>query len=186
MFQFTKFGTLALLVVGTACQSAPKAETSTKTETSTKAETSTVAGRAAPGSARLSAEDEAAIRALDAQWARASSAGDANALASLYASDATVLPPMEPMRQGEAAKKYWIDVTNSFSGPTELTPTAVGGSGDLAYAVGTYRANLTPRKAGAKPLPTEEGKYLEVLRKQADGSWKIISDMWSPNAQPGQ
>jgi uncharacterized protein (TIGR02246 family) len=183
MFHFTGFGILALSVLNAACQSAPKAETSTM---GAKAETSAMGDRPAPASAGLSAEDEAAIRALDAQWGRASSAGDANALASLYASDATVLPPNEPMRQGEAAKKYWIDITNSFSGPTELTPTAVGGGGDLAYAVGTYRATLTPRKAGAKPLPTEEGKYLEVLRKQADGSWKIIYDMWSPNAAPGK
>ena len=141
MFHFTKSGILALVVLGAACQSAPKVQTST------------MGTKSATASAGLSAEDEAAIRAVDAQWGRASSAGDANALASLYASDATVLPPMEPMRQGEAAKKYWIDFTNGFSGPTELTPTAVGGGGDLAYSVGMYRETLTPRKAGANPSP---------------------------------
>jgi ketosteroid isomerase-like protein len=60
----------------------------------------------------------------------------------------------------------------------------VEGRGDLAYAVGSYRQTLTPKKAGAKSLPTEEGKYIEVLKKQADGSWKIVYDMWSPNAAP--
>jgi len=35
--------------------------------------------------------------------------------------------------------------------------------------------SLTPKKAGAKPLPTEEGKYIEVLKRQDDGSWKIGS-----------
>jgi hypothetical protein len=74
---------------------------------------------------------------------------------ALYAPDATVLPTIEPIWQGEAGKKYWIDVTNGFTGPTETT-TAVEGRGDMAYAVGTYR--------GAKP-PTEEGKYLEVLKE---------------------
>jgi uncharacterized protein (TIGR02246 family) len=158
-----RFGILALLISGAACQSAPKAETTT------------MGSQPATVSSGLSSEDEAAIRAVDAQWARAATAGDANALASLYASDATVLPPMEPLRQGDAAKKYWIDLTNSFSGPTEMTTTAVEGRGDLAYAVGVYRASLTPKKVGAKPLPTEEGKYLEVLKKQADGSWKIVA-----------
>jgi uncharacterized protein (TIGR02246 family) len=168
------FAILIALALGAACQSAPKTETST------------MGRESAAVPAGLSAEDEAAIRALDAAWARASSAGDGNAVAALYTSDATVLPPMEPIRQGEAAKKYWVDFTNAFSGPTELTTTAVGGQGDLAYAVGTYRSTLTPRKAGAKPLPTQEGKYLEVLKKQADGSWKIVYDMWSPNAPPGK
>ncbi|MGH7526303.1 MAG: YybH family protein [Gemmatimonadales bacterium] len=174
MFHSTRFGLAALLVLGAACQPAPKTETVT------------MAGEAAAASAGLSAEDEAAVRALDAEWARAASAGDANAVAALYTSDATVLPPMEPIRQGEAAKKYWIDITNAFSGPTELTTTAVEGRGDLAYAVGTYRSTLTPKKAGAKPLPTEQGKYLEVLKKQTDGSWKIVYDMWSPNAPPAK
>jgi ketosteroid isomerase-like protein len=40
---------------------------------------------------------------------------------------------------------------------------------------------LTPRKAGSKPLPTEEGKYVTVLKKQGDGSWKITYDIWNAN-----
>jgi uncharacterized protein (TIGR02246 family) len=172
MFHSTRFGLAALLVLGAACQPAPKTET--------------MGGESAVALGGLSSEDEAAIRALDAEWGRAASAGEANAVAALYTSDATVLPPMEPLRQGEAASKYWIDVLNGFSGPTDLTTTAVEGRGDLAYAVGKYRQTLTPKKAGAKPLPTEEGKYLEVLKKQADGSWKIVYDMWSPDAPPAK
>jgi len=174
MSHSTRFGLAALLVLGAACQPAPKTETAT------------MGGESGAAPAGLSAEDEAAVRAVDTEWARAASAGDGSAIAALYASDATILPPMEPLRQGETAKKYWVDFTNSFSGPIELTTTALEGRGDLAYGVGTYRMTLTPKKAGAKPLPTEEGKYLEVLKKQADGSWKIVYDMWSPNAPPAK
>ena len=42
---------------------------------------------------------------------------------------------------------------------------------------------LTPKKAGAKPMPTEQGKYLGVLKKQADGSWKLIYDTWNTNTE---
>jgi uncharacterized protein (TIGR02246 family) len=174
MFHSTRFGLAALLVLGASCQPAPKTETET------------MGGESATATAGLSAEDEAAVRAVDAAWARAASAGDGNAIAALYASDATIMPPMEPLRQGEAAKQYWVDFTKAFSGPAELTTTAVEGRGDLAYSVGTYRMTLTPKQAGAKPLPTDEGKYLEVMKKQADGSWKIVYDMWSPNAPPKQ
>ncbi len=93
---------------------------------------------------------------------------------------------MESPVEGEAAKQYWADFTNAFSGPIELTTESMEGRGDLAYLVGTYRMTLTPKKAGAKALPTEEGKYLEVVKKQADGSWKIVYDMWSPNAAAGK
>ena len=112
------------------------------------------------------------------------STADANALTAMYAPDATLLPPNEPVVQGEAVKKYNADMTNSFSGPFEITTTAVEGRGDLAYVVGKYRATLTPKKAGAKPLPPEEGTYIEVMKKQPDGSWKIVYEMWSQNAPP--
>jgi uncharacterized protein (TIGR02246 family) len=165
-------GLASLMVWAAACQPAPKSETTT------------MAGESAAAPAGLSTQDEAAVRAVDAEWAKAASAGDGNAVAALYAADASLLPPMEPVRRGEEAKKYWVDFTNGFSGPTELTTTAVEGRGDLAYAVGTYRMSLTPKKAGAKPLPTEVGKYVEVLKKQADGSWKIVYDMWSADGPP--
>jgi len=172
----TRFGLSALLLMlllGAACQPAPMPESAT------------MAGESA-APAGLSAEDEAAIRAGDAEWARAATAGDGNAIAALYTSDATLLPPGEPAFQGEAAKKYWVDFINAFSAPTELTPTAVEGRGDLAIVAGNYRITLTPKTAGAKPLPVEEGKYLEVLKKQADGSWKIAYDIWNQNALPAK
>jgi len=67
-----------------------------------------------------------------------------------------------------------------------LPASSPEGAGDVATAIGTYKMALTPKKAGAKPLPTEEGKYLEVLKRQEDGSWKIIYDMWSPDAPPAK
>lgn len=174
MSRSTRLGLAALLVLGAACQPAPKTETATMGAGS----------EAAP--AGLAAADETAIRAIDAEWTRAATAGEGNAIAALYATDATVLPPMEPIRQGEASKKYWVDFMNSFSGPIALTTTAVDGRGDLAYTSGTYRMALTPKKAGAKPLPTEEGKYVTVVKKQADGSWKILYDIWNANAPPAK
>jgi hypothetical protein len=61
---------------------------------------------------------------------------------------------------------------------------AVEGRGDLAVIVGNYRLNVTPKEAGATPLPTENGKYMQIMRKQADGSWKIAYDMWNADAKP--
>jgi ketosteroid isomerase-like protein len=101
-------------------------------------------GRRVRGAGRSVREDETAPRAGDAGWARAATAGDGNAIAALYASDATLLPPGEPAFHGEAAT------------------------------------------AGAKPLPVEEGKYIEVLKEQADGSWKIAYDIWSQKSPPAK
>lgn len=169
---------LVALAVGVACKPAPKPDAGT--------ETSSIASETAAAPAALSAKDEAAVRAVDAEWARAVTAGDAAALNAVYSSDATLLPPNEPVVKGDAVKKYNEGMLGAFTGPTVLTTQTVEGRGDLAYAVGTYRATLTPKKAGAKPLPEETGKYVEVLKKDADGSWKIVYDMWSSDNAPGK
>jgi uncharacterized protein (TIGR02246 family) len=173
MHPSTRLSLMTLLVLAAACQPGPKTETPT------------AGGTEAPAAA-LSDADKAKIRAVDAEWARAAQAGEGTAIAALYTADAVLLPPGEPMIKGAAAKKYWVDFTNGFSGPTELNTMAVEGAGGVASAIGTYKMSLTPKKPGAKPLPPEEGKYIEVLKRQDDGSWRIVYDIWNPNAPPAK
>jgi uncharacterized protein (TIGR02246 family) len=172
MSHLHRLGLAACLALAAACQPRPRTETG-------------MAGGASDAApAGLSDQDKASIRAVDEAWAGAATAGNGEAIAALYAPNAVLLPPGEPMVKAEAAKKYWVDFANGFSGPTQLNTLAVEGSGDVATAIGTYKMSLTPKKAGAKPLPTEEGKYLEVLKRQDDGSWRLVYDMWSQNAPP--
>jgi uncharacterized protein (TIGR02246 family) len=171
---YTRFGSAAaLLVSALACQPAAKTETATMGGASEAA---------AP--AGLSAEDEAAVKATDQSWAKGANAGDAAAVAGLYTSDATVMPPGEQLVQGERVQEYFNGFFNAMAVQVELTTSAVEGRGDLAVARGTYKMTLTPKKPGAKPLPVDEGNYLEVLKKQGDGSWKIAHDIWNSSVPP--
>ena len=52
-----------------------------------------------------------------------------------------------------------------------LTPTVVYGTGDLAYTVGTATFKL----GGA----SETVKYMDVVRRGADGKWRYVGDMFS-------
>jgi uncharacterized protein (TIGR02246 family) len=172
MLHLTRFGFAACLVLGAACQPRPRTETG-------------MTGRGSDAvPAGLTDQDRASIRAVDEAWGKAAEAGNGQAIAALYAPDAVLFPPNEPMVKGDAAKKYWVDFAGAYSGPTELNTMTVEGSGDLATATGTYKMSLTPKKAGAKPLPTEEGKYVEVLKRQDDGTWRIVYDIWNLNAPP--
>ena len=134
--------------------------------------------------AGLSAGDEAAVKAADKSWAKGANAGDAAAVAGLYTSDATVMPPGQQSVQGEGVKEFFNGFFNAMAVQVELNTSAVEGRGDLAIARGTYKMTLTPKKPGAKPLPTDEGNYLEVLKKQGDGSWKIAYDIWNSSIPP--
>ena len=55
-------------------------------------------------------------------------------------------------------------------------PVEVARSGDLAYVTGTYELSETDAKG--KPM-TDKGKYLEVWKKQVDGNWKCVIDMFN-------
>jgi ketosteroid isomerase-like protein len=52
--------------------------------------------------------------------------------------------------------------------------------GDLAYHDYSYSGRFTP-KAGGEP-GIGHGKGLQVLRREPDGAWKIVRNVW--NAAP--
>jgi ketosteroid isomerase-like protein len=52
------------------------------------------------------------------------------------------------------------------------------GQGDVGYAVGRYEVRFT--SDDGKPQ-VETGSYLTTWQKQKDGSWKVVSDIGSPD-----
>ncbi len=60
----------------------------------------------------------------------------------------------------------------------EPTKAEYLGDGDLGYAVGRYEVRFTGDDA--KPR-VDRGTYLTTWQKQTDGSWKVVSDIGSPD-----
>ena len=70
-----------------------------------------------------------------------------------------------------------------FSGVV-FTLTSVAGNADVAVTSGTYKAHIEAGKdAAGKPTPAmdDEGKFMQSLKKQSDGTWKITRDIWNSN-----
>jgi ketosteroid isomerase-like protein len=125
------------------------------------------------------ATDEAALRNLDDQWSKAAGAKDVDKTVSYYANDAIVMPPNTPMATGkEPIRAIWKGMLGApgFSGGWKSTKVEVAQSGDLGYVIGTYE--FTENDAAGKPM-TDRGKYLEVWKKQADGNWKCVADIFN-------
>jgi uncharacterized protein (TIGR02246 family) len=138
----------------------------------------TAAGAPAP----LSAADQAAIRATDTAFATAAGAGDAASVAAIYLPDARLMPPNAPTIQGrDAIQQFWGGFLGTYALKIEVTAEEVEGRGDLAYARGRYVLDATPKVKGPGPLH-EVGKFLEILRRQPDGSWRYVVDMYSSDA----
>jgi uncharacterized protein (TIGR02246 family) len=122
---------------------------------------------------------ESALKKLDAEWADAAKAKDVEKTVSYYAENAIVMPPNSAaLTTKDAIRKGWKEMIETpGAGLTwQATKVEVAVSGDLAYVTGTYEDTIT----GADGQKTvDKGKYLEVLKKQADGSWKCVADMWN-------
>jgi len=132
------------------------------------------------------AADETTLRNLDAEWSRAAGAKDLDKTVSYYTDDALVLPPNIPVLKGkEQARLMWQAMFSvpGFGGGWKVTKVEVAQSGDLAYVTGTYE--LSETDASGKPT-TDKGKYLEVWKKQTDGSWKCVADMFNTDLSSGE
>lgn len=128
-------------------------------------------------------DDATALTKLDDDWSAAAATRDADKVASFYAEDANAYPPNEPLAKGRAAaRKVWAAylADASFKISWKTTHAEVAKSGDIGYTVGTYEDSFN----GADGMKvSEKGKYLCVWKKQKDGSWKAIQDMWNADSK---
>ena len=127
------------------------------------------------GPAALSEEDITAIEATSQAFLKAARASDWAAAAATYTDDAVLMPPNGPPVEGRANIQAWMESFPPFS-DIDLSIVEIDGLGDLAYVRGTYKMTITPE--GQDPI-VDSGKFLEIRRKQADGSWLFTRDMFS-------
>ena len=131
--------------------------------------------------AATAAADPAPINDLRGRFQAAYNAGDAAAVAALYTDDAVSLPDHHEAIRGKAAIQQFMQETfaqvtanMTLSAPdTEIT-------GDIAHETGNYTTTITPKRGGTAMTMT--GKYLVVLKRQPDGSWKVHHDMDNTNS----
>jgi ketosteroid isomerase-like protein len=125
------------------------------------------------------AASEAAVRAVDAQWAKAAAAHDVDGTIAFYSDDAIVMPPNSPMAQDKGAeRKAWAAILVPGADITWTAGKVVAAqSGELVYDVGMY--TVITKASKGKPQTTDGGKYLAVWKKQADGSWKAVASTWN-------
>ena len=139
-----------------------------------------LAGCQASASAGLSDADTSALRQHDKAIADAANAGNFAAAVSYYQDDAGLLLPNTAVVQGREPIRKWLAANPPIAGFT-IEPVDIDGRGDLAYVRGNYSLTLTPPGAAAIH---DRGKFVEIWRKQADGSWKIKWDIFNSDLPP--
>jgi len=127
-------------------------------------------------------QDVAAIRAVSDARAEAFRQGDSAAIAAQFTADGFLMAPGSGTKQGrEAVRAYYQSIFDEFDAGLESGYDEVSVSGDLAYGRGFAKVTLKPKVGGATTVST--AKYLNILRRQADGSWKTTHDIWNGNEE---
>ncbi len=116
------------------------------------------------------------IDAFLKQFVDAYNKPDADALALLYTEDATYIGTAGDVTQTRDKLRLGLKNSLNYFKEFSVTPDETGASGDLIYQRGTYSQKLNVPN---QPVETYTGKYLIILRRQADKSWKIQMQMVS-------
>ncbi|MDQ3908756.1 MAG: DUF4440 domain-containing protein [Acidobacteriota bacterium] len=127
-----------------------------------------------------------AIREADAGWMKVFSAKDLDKSVAFVAAEGSVLAPNAPIATGGAA------VRTLFAGFFTLpnlqiswhpAKAEVARSGELGYTSGAYQ--MTFNDPSGKQV-NDRGKYVTIWKKQADGSWKVMYDIFNSDLAAGQ
>jgi len=131
----------------------------------------------APPDQSAAAADE--IRAADIAWEQVFTGGDTTAAVAAVEADGSMLAPNAPIATGHDAVRAAIagfyalpDITLHW----QATKVEAAKSGDLGYSMGTYEMSFTGPDGNSV---TDHGKYATIWRKQADGTWKVVADIFN-------
>jgi uncharacterized protein (TIGR02246 family) len=121
--------------------------------------------------------DRAALNKLREDYIIAFNAADAPQIAATYSEDAVLMPQnQEPVTGRTAIEAYYKNLHSQVNAKISLTSQELTMIGeDAAVDRGTYVMSFAT-KAGGTPVE-DAGKYLVILQRQPDGSWKATHDI---------
>ena len=133
---------------------------------------------------RMQVVDVAQVYELWNEYAAAVTVGDMERWIALWIDDGIQMPPGAPRRVGKEQIRAEMQLRlDLFDRKMTIQPDEVQVLGDRAYSHGSYEFTLTP-KAGGDTIEGN-GKFLTILQRQIDGSWKIAIDCYNYDAPLG-
>lgn len=109
--------------------------------------------------------------------------GDIDLYVANYTDDGVQIPPDAPTCIGSEQIRASIEpALTLFNAVCPIYPQEAKVIGDWAFGRCDWSLSLTPKEGGV--TTTYDGKGLDVLKRQADGSWKYYISCWNYNGPP--
>jgi ketosteroid isomerase-like protein len=129
--------------------------------------------------------DRLAIEALNQHDVKATLALDVKAIISQWTDDFVVIPGTGDIVRGRSAnaanaERSMEQMQGIVPVAYDLTAEEITVSGDYAFEWGTYHGTARPSSGGSDI--TYSGKFMRILQRQADGSWKMHRTMATTDA----
>lgn len=125
-------------------------------------------------------QDKAAITAVSKARAAAFNAMNAENIAVHFTEDGALMAPgMQVVTGRKAVAAYYQTIFDAFDVVLDSFYEEVEVSGDMAYGRGEAIVTATDRKYGTTSVA--KSKYLNILKRQKDGSWETTHDIWNSN-----
>jgi ketosteroid isomerase-like protein len=163
----------SLMLIAVVAAAACTTEDAHRSDTAAPA-AATLAGTPSPDAAAV----RAVIEAIEAKQVDAVLKGDSTAAGAGYADDAIVMIPNEKMAIGHDAIVKGFGAMLKEGKFTSFTPHIQDliVAGDYAIETATFDMTIQPKTG--KPVH-DVGKYLTIWKKQPDGSYKAIRDIFN-------
>jgi uncharacterized protein (TIGR02246 family) len=106
----------------------------------------------------------------------AENAGNADYFVEMMADDAVIMVPDQPVQEGKSACASFVremmpGLLEVFNRRIRYVSAEIHVIGDVAFDRGTFSFTVSP-KSGGETIE-ENGKYLWIYSRAADGSWKV-------------
>ena len=118
---------------------------------------------------------ESGLRAQEDAWCKAFQAHDLNKALSFLAPGAVAMAPNAPAMKTQKELHDGYAPLAAPDSKVNFKADYVSVSGDLGVTAGPYQ--LTMMDNGKKV--EDKGKYVTVWKKQSDGSWKVVRDIFN-------
>ncbi len=136
------------------------------------------------GSAAAQDSTVVTVGKLREAWVQDLRAKRLEPILKFYAADAAFLQPSGERITGEAALRGLFQmIMATFDSDLTLHSRNLEASGDLAYDSGDFEETLTVIATGAKI--NSKGSYVIIYKRQANGNWQIVQQVWTGTPPAG-